>query len=197
MRLRLNDSGCRLVLRGVTAELAVPLPSAASRRHDRPAPSQSDRHRFEDLLSRHSTRLRRAAAGLLVDTGRLDDVLQDAYLKAFRALPPHFANEAHEAAWLHRVVYRTCLDELRSRRRRRDTAELIDDAYAATASEHVGLEVKAALSRLTPADREVILLVDLLGYDYATTAAVLHVPTGTVGSRLNKARAAFRRALDV
>jgi RNA polymerase sigma-70 factor, ECF subfamily len=180
----------------VSAEFAVDLAFAALRRGEAEAPARSDRHRFEDLLSRHHGQLRRAAAGVLVETGRLDDVLQEAYLKAFRSLPPHFANEAHEATWLHRVVYNTCLDELRSRRRRRDTAELDPDVHPFHADEHAGLAVAQALRMLGAADREVLLLVDLLGYDYDTAAAVLRVPRGTVASRLSKARAAFRRSLD-
>ena len=180
----------------MSAEFAVDLAFAALRRSEPAVDARSDRQRFEDLLGRHHARLRRAAAGVLVETGRLDDVLQEAYVKAFRSLPPRFANEAHEATWLHRVVYRTCLDELRARARRRDTFELDPDAHAVRGADHDGLEVTEALRALRPADREILLLVDLLGYDYETAAAVLHVPRGTVASRLNKARAAFRRSLD-
>ena len=165
-------------------------------RRDEAVTAPSDRRRLEQLLARHHAYLRRAAAGVLVDTDRLDDVLQEAYLKAFRSLPPSFANEAHEAAWLHRVVYHTCLDELRARRRRRDTAELDLDAPA-TGDAHVGVAVAEALRALAPADREVLLLVDLLGYDYETAGDVLGVPRGTVASRLSSARARFRSSFDV
>src|ERR1051326_2866212 len=75
--------------------------------------------RFERLVQRHHAKLRRAAAGL-VEHDRVDDVLQDAYLKAYRRLPSRFANEAHEATWLYRVVFRCCLDELRRVRRRQE-----------------------------------------------------------------------------
>jgi RNA polymerase sigma-70 factor (ECF subfamily) len=180
----------------VSADYAQAVPRGR-RRHERIAATGSDRRRFETLLTRHHSRLRRAAAGVLVDTQRLDDVLQEAYLKVFRSLPASFANEAHEAAWLHRVVYHTCLDELRSRRRRRDTHELDPEATASARDEHVGVAVAAALRGLAAPDREVLLLVDLLGYDYDTVAAVLNVPRGTVASRLNKARSRFRKALDV
>lgn len=156
----------------------------------------SNRQRFESVLTRHHSRLRRAAAGVLVDTQRLDDVLQEAYIKAFRSLPERFANEAHEAAWLHRVVFHACLDELRRRRRHRDTAALDPDVTPSGRDEHVGVAVADALRGLDPADREVLLLVDLLGYDYDTAGAVLNVPRGTVASRLNKARARFRTSLD-
>src|ERR1044071_2285547 len=86
----------------------------------RDAAAPSGRSRFDDILRRHHAMLRRVAAGVLVETDSLDDVLQEAYLKAYRNLPRRFANEAHEASWLHRVVYRCCLDELRRRKRRRE-----------------------------------------------------------------------------
>jgi RNA polymerase sigma-70 factor, ECF subfamily len=183
----------------VSAEYAVEHGYAVPRgwRRDVPlASGWSDRQRFESVLARHHARLRRVAAGVLVDTQRLDDVLQEAYLKAFRSLPESFANEAHEAAWLHRVVFHACLDELRSRKRRNETAGLDADAAATGRDEHIGVAVTAALRALDPADREVLLLVDLFGYDYETAADVLGVPRGTVASRLNKARDRFRRALD-
>src|SRR3954447_12625326 len=75
-----------------------------------------DRARFEKLLDRHHRRLRRFAAGIVADRDRLDDVLQEAYLKAYRGLPRRFDSAAHERNWLYRVVYRCCLDDLRRRR---------------------------------------------------------------------------------
>src|SRR3954463_3414314 len=76
-----------------------------------------DRARFEKLLDRHHRRLRRFAAGIVADRDRLDDVLQEGHPKAYRKLPPRLAHAEHEAAWLSRVVYRCCLDELRRARR--------------------------------------------------------------------------------
>jgi RNA polymerase sigma-70 factor (ECF subfamily) len=184
----------------VTAELAVDRTFGSvprGWRRDEAVEAPSNRRRLEELLARHHSYLRRAAAGVLVDTQRLDDVLQEAYLKAFRNLPTSFANEAHEAAWLHRVVFHACLDELRSRRRRRDTAELDPNAAAAVDDAHVGVAVAEALRALAPADREVLLLVDLLGYDYDTAGEVLGVPRGTVASRLSAARTRFRSSFDV
>jgi RNA polymerase sigma-70 factor (ECF subfamily) len=153
--------------------------------------------RFEELVRRHHPRLRRAAAGIVGDPHRVDDVLQDAYLKAYRKLPSRFANEAHEAVWLMRVVHRCALDELRRARRRRDspTAEL-GHLRAVPDERGTRLDVDAAFARLDVADRTVLLLVDLLGFDYLGAAAVLRVPRGTVASRLNAARRRFRERLE-
>src|SRR5438270_12631963 len=78
----------------------------------------SRRRRFENLLDRHESRLRRVAYGMLGDPHRVDDVLQDAFLKAYSHLPEGFADDRHESAWLFRIVHRCCLDELRRRQRR-------------------------------------------------------------------------------
>src|SRR5436190_2794431 len=82
----------------------------------------TDRARFEQMLDRHHRRLRKVVAGVIADPNRVDDVLQEAYYNAYRKLPRAFANEAHESTWFYRVVYRCCLNELRSRRRRPEAA---------------------------------------------------------------------------
>jgi DNA-directed RNA polymerase specialized sigma24 family protein len=84
-------------------DLAVEASSVRAR-DERSIDRRSDLGRFEDILRRHHASLRRVAAGVLVEADSLDDVLQDAYLKAYKSLPGAFANAAHEAAWLHRVV---------------------------------------------------------------------------------------------
>ncbi len=155
--------------------------------------ARSNEPRFEDIVRRHHAKLRRLAAGILVDASSVDDVLQDSYVKAYRSLPARFANEAHEAAWLHRIVYRTCIDELRSRRRRRD--EALVDAPAAQLDGAAALDVRRALRALAPEDRGIVLLVDLIGLDYEAAARIVDVPRGTLAWRLSVARGRFRSVL--
>ena len=150
----------------------------------------TDRDRFEQMLERHHRRLRRVVVGM-VGAQRCDDVLQEAYLKAYRRLPKQFANDAHEATWLYRVVYRCCLDELRRERRSRESPWAEIHAVA-----RPPLDVADALRLLAPQDRAVLLLVDLVGFRYDEAAAVLRVPRGTVASRLSAARARFREIVD-
>jgi RNA polymerase sigma-70 factor, ECF subfamily len=152
--------------------------------------------RFERIVQRHHARLRRAAAGMLSDPQRVDDVLQEAYLRAYRRLPARFANEAHEATWLYRVVFRCCLDELRRvRRGREESLEGVVHLQPAAESEVVRLDVDRAFQRLAVDDRAVLLVVDLLGLDYERAGSVLDLRRGTVASRLNAARRRFRAAL--
>lgn len=154
----------------------------------------SPRCRFENLLDRHEARLRRVAFGMLGDAHRVDDVLQEAFLKAYRSLPDRFENERLEAAWLYRIVHRCCLDELRTRKRRPEVAGVID-VVAVDDDQDASFVVAGALAQLSEQLRAVILLVDLIGLDYETAALVLRVPRGTVASRLNVARARLREVL--
>jgi RNA polymerase sigma-70 factor, ECF subfamily len=157
---------------------------------------RTGRRRFEELLGRHHAMLRRVAAGVLGRADAVDDVLQEAYLKAYRNLPRRFGSDRHEAAWLYRVVYNCCLDELK-RRKRRDAVEL--DPALTAARERDPLDpvaVQAALHALSPQDRAVLFLVDFAGLGYEAAAEVLAVPRGTVASRLNMARSRFRSAFE-
>jgi RNA polymerase sigma-70 factor (ECF subfamily) len=155
----------------------------------------SKRRRFETLLDRHEARLRRVAYGMLADSSRVDDVLQEALLRAYRKLPVRFETEQHEAAWLYRIVHRCCLNELRTRRRRPETLGVPDSAGAETDETVLAsLAVATALAELPPDARAVVLLVDLIGLDYETAAAALRIPRGTVASRLSAARSLLRTA---
>lgn len=153
----------------------------------------SHRRRFEGLLERHEARLRRVAFGMLGDPHRVDDVLQDAFVKAYRKLPARFENDRQESAWLYRIVHRTCLNELRSRGRRPETPGLPDDLRAPSED---SFAVAAALAELPVDARAVVLLVDLIGLDYETAASALRIPRGTVASRLNAARTKLKAILD-
>lgn len=151
---------------------------------------------FERLVHRHHARLRRFAAALLVDRGRVDDVLQEAYIKTFRSGPPAFANEAHESAWLHKVVYRCALDELRRARRSKETptAELVQLGAVPDATRRTLAD--EAWRALSDNDRAVLLLVDIVGFDYEEAARLLRIRRGTLASRLSVARDRLRRRME-
>lgn len=179
---------------GSLVYLAEKFPRSEADQHEGFLPGAQGR--FERIVQRHHARLRRAVAGMLSDPERVDDVLQEAYIRAYRRLPGRFANEAHEATWLYRVVFRCCLDELRRvRRRREESLEGVVHLQPAPEGEVVRLDVDRAFQRLAVEDRAVLLLVDLLGLDYEQAASVLEVRRGTVASRLNAARRRFRAAL--
>lgn len=127
----------------------------------------------------------------------MDDVLQQAYLKAFLHWQS-FRGESSFATWLHRIVHTTCLDHLRSRGRRdRMHQRVARPDHGADESDGVAdhLLLAAAIDALPVDQRAALLLVDGQGFSYDDAAVVLDVAPGTVASRLSRARAAVRARL--
>jgi RNA polymerase sigma-70 factor (ECF subfamily) len=154
---------------------------------------------FAAIVQHYDPGLRALAFRLLGDRDRMDDVLQEAYLRAYRGLP-RFRGRSKLGTWLYRIVYNACIDELRRAQAAPTTQFEDSDAWP---ENRVGIperleaasDLGAALAELDPRDRAAVLLVDAFGFDYREAARVLHVPEGTVASRLNRARGVLRRAL--
>ena len=161
---------------------------------------EGDHDAFATVVSLYDRRLRGIAFRVLGDRERMDDALQEAYLRAFRALP-RFRGDARVGTWLFRITYNACLDALA---RARKTTHAPLDELVEQASDPLELEdslaarseVASALAKLSPDERAVVFLVDVEGFDYTAASRVLGVPVGTVASRLNRAREALRAALQ-
>jgi RNA polymerase sigma-70 factor, ECF subfamily len=161
---------------------------------------EGDHDAFATVVGLYDRRLRGIAFRVLGDRERMDDALQEAYLRAFRALP-RFRGDARVGTWLFRITYNACLDELA---RARKTTHAPLDELVEQASDPLELEdalaarseVASALARLSPDERAVVFLVDVEGFDYTAASRILDVPVGTVASRLNRARGALRAALQ-
>lgn len=161
-----------------------------------------DREAFTEVLRRHDDRLRALAYKLLGgDRHRMDDALQEAYVRAYRALP-RFRRDADLGSWLYRITYNACIDELRRARRRPapvDVADAVWDPPSAAAGPERVVDAADAATRALAAlpddQRITVVLVDGEGFDNLTAARILGVAPGTVASRLSRARAAMRRAL--
>lgn len=149
---------------------------------------------FVEIIRRYDSGLRRLAFRLLGDRDAMDDVLQEAYLKAFASIS-RFRGQASPRTWLYRIVYNTCLDHLR-RGRQQPVAQDVDAASRDPSEQaDLRLSLAAALAALPPQERAAVLLVDAEGLSYEEAAAIVGVAAGTIGSRLSRARAALRRAL--
>ncbi|MEH1053788.1 sigma factor-like helix-turn-helix DNA-binding protein [Micromonospora sp. CPCC 206171] len=126
----------------------------------------------------------------LVDPDTADDLTQETYLRAFRALAG-FEGRASARTWLLGIARRACADHLRTVvRRRRLDERLAADAHTGhphpDPAGHLGT---ADLVRRLPAERrEAFVLTQLLGLSYAEAAAVAGVPVGTIRSRVARAR---------
>lgn len=153
-----------------------------------------DADAFISVVREYDLQHRRLAFRLLGDRDRTDDVLQDAYSKAFRALPG-FRGGAAIGTWLYRIVYNACLDELRRSGARKEVP--LEEWNQGTGAPDVDqrLDLETALTALPVELRAVVLLVDADELSYEEAAEVLGIPAGTVASRLSRAREALKGAL--
>lgn len=154
---------------------------------------------FWSLIQPHDRGLRRLAYRLVEDRDAMDDVLQEAYLKAFRGISTLGAREA-VGPWLSRIVYNAAMDLLRLRQRHPqvpldaigDRPEPGPDPGEVAADRR---DLATALASLPPGIRAAVLLVDAEGLSYEEAGAIVGVPAGTIGSRVSRARKVLRRAL--
>ena len=160
-----------------------------------------DQQAFTTLVRRYDDRLRGLAFKILGDRHRMDDAMQEAYLRAYRNLH-RFRRDAELGSWLYRIVHNACIDELRRMGRRPapvDTAEPRWDGPTAAADPERAVvasdRARRALDALPDDQRATVLLVDGDGFDNITAAAILDVAPGTVASRLSRGRATMRRIL--
>jgi RNA polymerase sigma-70 factor (ECF subfamily) len=142
------------------------------------------------------------------------DVVQEAYLSAFRAID-RFSGDARLSTWLHRIVVNAALMRLRSRRRRRE--ESIDELlprfdetghfsdppsnWGACAEDLLERKdaratVRAAIAKLPESYRTVLVLRDVEELDTEATAHALGVTANTVKVRLHRARQALRTLIE-
>jgi RNA polymerase sigma-70 factor (ECF subfamily) len=143
----------------------------------------------EELFRRHWPAVHRAAWLVVHDAAAAEDIAQEAFVSALRALD-RFDRRRPLEPWLHRIVVNRAIDFARARALRPETpADAVPEPTAPEASEEMGDELIAALADLGPEHRAVVVLRHLLGYTPGEIAAMLDLPRGTVNSRL-------RRALD-
>ncbi len=160
---------------------------------------RGDQQAFTTLLRSHDDTMRGLAYNLMGSQAAMDDLLQDAYLKAFRNIS-RFRGDAKFSTWLYQIVYRTGLDHLAKSGRRSevsldhllDRPTLVPDVDALVIDHQ---QLRSALASLPPDQLAALWLVDHDGYGYDEVAEMLGIASGTVASRLNRARHAVRVAL--
>jgi RNA polymerase sigma-70 factor (ECF subfamily) len=141
---------------------------------------------LEALFRMHWPRAFRAAYLVTHDAGAAEDIAQEAFLAAIRGLD-RFDRRRPFGPWLHRIVVNRAIDWTRARRLRGEV-ELPESLPAAEVPTEGG-DTLAALSRLSPEQRAVIVMRYLLEFTPGEIATALDLPRGTVNSRL-------RRGLD-
>lgn len=144
---------------------------------------------LEALFRRHWRQAHRAAYLVVRDPQAAEDIAQEAFLAAIRALDG-FDRRRPFRPWLHRIVVNRAIDHTRARALRREVGD--ETAPADAVAEEVpqlGGEMLSALADLSPEHRAVIVLRYLLDYTPGEIARMLDLPRGTVNSRI-------RRGLD-
>jgi RNA polymerase sigma-70 factor (ECF subfamily) len=131
----------------------------------------------------------------LVDPASADDLAQETYLRALRALPTYQAR-APFRPWLLSIARHTCADALRRRSRRRKLLlRLRHEARDALPDQTGNVAHHDLLARLDPDRRTAFVLTQLLGLSYAEAAQACEVPVGTIRSRVARARDELQTAL--
>jgi RNA polymerase sigma-70 factor, ECF subfamily len=129
----------------------------------------------------------------LVDSGAADDLTQETYLRAFRALPS-FEGRASIRTWIFGIARRVCADHIRAMVRRRRLVGQAAAVVGLLARESVYDDPSASvaatelLARLNTGQREAFVLTQVLGLSYEDAAQSLGVPIGTIRSRVARAR---------
>jgi RNA polymerase sigma-70 factor, ECF subfamily len=167
---------------------------------------------FRRLVERYQRRAYAVALGMVHDHDDARDICQEAFLRVHRNLAT-FEGEAQFFTWMYRIVMNLCIDHLRKKRGERVE---FDDARAnEEAADDVGIaprrtgfdpgralsdkelraRIQAALKRLSPAHRAVLLMREVDGLSYKEMADIVGCSIGTIMSRLFHARKNMQRML--
>ncbi len=160
---------------------------------------------FGELVFRYQDRLYNAIFRVVGNREDAADVVQEAFLNAYQSLH-NFKGDSEFYTWLYRIAFNSAISLKRKQRAmlRLDSGseddgllepqEDFEDAYPGADLERSEEEARllAALNRLSPEHRAVMVLKDLEGRKYEEIAVILDVPIGTIRSRLHRARLELR-----
>ena len=159
---------------------------------------------FDVLVRRHQEKIFHAVHRFCGDWHHAADITQRAFLNAFRKIR-EFKGDAAFSTWMYRIAFNQSISFRREQKRHRAMSlqeeeshvepAVEDDASARMQTEEAREAVQQALDRLDDDDRRIIILKDLQNLAYGDIARILEIPTGTVRSRLHRARLALRETL--
>ena len=157
---------------------------------------RGDNKAFHALMDRHAPRLYRLAVSLVGNSTDAEDVLQEAFTGVYRGMGK-FEGRSSVKTWITRIVFTQAAKFHRDRAGKSMAPLVFDHASEDTGSSHLEAkeELDAALAKLSPEHREILVLRELEGMSYEEMALVLGVPRGTIESRLHRARNDLREKL--
>jgi RNA polymerase sigma-70 factor (ECF subfamily) len=150
---------------------------------------------FRELFRRHTPHLLAFVSRVLgASQGDAEDVVQDAWLRAYPALVT-FRSESSFSTWLCSVGLRAALDSMRKGRRHLAETLFDEDSFADPPQTEQRLDIETAIARLAPGYRMVLLLHDVEGFTHDEIGMQLGIAPGTSKAQLFKARRAMRTLL--
>ena len=172
---------------------------------------KGDKRAFEMLVIKYQRKLARLLGRLVRDQAEVEDVTQEAFIKAYRALPS-FRGDSAFYTWLYRIGINTAKNYLVSSNRRAPTVTTYDNEEAEgfedgdqlretntpenlLASKQIAETVNAAVMALPEELRAAITLREIEGLSYEEIAELMNCPIGTVRSRIFRAREAIAARL--
>ncbi|HMD54411.1 MAG TPA: RNA polymerase sigma factor RpoE [Phycisphaerae bacterium] len=172
---------------------------------------RGDKHAFELLVIKYQRKLARLLSRFIRDPGEVEDVTQEAFIKAYRALPS-FRGESAFYTWLYRIGVNTAKNYLVATKRRAPTMTEVNNEEAEDTEEgqqlkdmntpenelmsrQVAETVNQTLQELPEELRTAITLREIEGLSYEEIAQVMNCPIGTVRSRIFRAREAIAERL--
>jgi RNA polymerase sigma-70 factor (ECF subfamily) len=165
-----------------------------------------DQQAWDQIVRQHWRKVFNLAYKFVGRHDEAEDLTQDIFLKIFKALHT-FDRRANFQTWLISISRNLCIDHYRSVRKERETmARDVDASQLAPPSrerspygelEQIDLRqrIKQALAELPPTLREAVVLRDLQEFSYQEIADKLHLPEGTVKSRINRGRLELARQM--
>ncbi len=170
-----------------------------------------DKHAFELLVAKYQRKLGRLLSRFIRDAAEIEDVTQEAFIKAYRALPS-FRGDSAFYTWLYRIGINTAKNYLVAMGRRAPTTTEFDVADAETfedgeqlkdlntpenelMSKQIAKTVNQTLQGLPDELRTAITLREIEGLSYEDIATIMNCPIGTVRSRIFRAREAIAEKL--
>jgi len=168
---------------------------------------RGDKQAFGLLVSKYQRKLGRLLSRLIRDPAEVEDVAQEAFIKAYRALPS-FRGDSAFYTWLYRIGINTAKNHLVSQGRRAPTTTEFDSEEAESfedgeqlrdintpervlLSKQIGETVNSAMEALPEELRTAIVLREIEGLSYEEIAGIMECPIGTVRSRIFRAREAI------
>lgn len=173
---------------------------------------QGDQRAFALLVAKYERRVQRLLSRLVRDSAEIEDVTQEAFIKAYRALP-QFRGESAFYTWLYRIAINTAKNYLATKSRRPvtvgefqgaddgeffDLGDVVEDNNTPDAvlhSRQVAEAVNAAIGALPEDLKAAITLREIEGLSYEEIAQAMDCPIGTVRSRIFRAREAIAQRL--